>query len=178
MPKFMVAISHDRGVTECFWYGRNITGELFSQIVRDSFSHIFRKGNNQKEILFLQDCGPSQNTKMSYEAMDKILFRLFRIPSQSLDRNPILNIFNLFSEFLRKDGIKKIKIETYEQFCNRVTKTLHNLPSDLKDQTIESMAKRIYAAINCQQCSLPAVFKRFKSEHHWGWSIFSKMQNI
>ena len=155
-----------------FLYGRNITGELFSQIVRDRFSHILRKGNNQKEILFLQDGDSSQNTKMSYEAMDKIPFRLFRISPQSLDRNPIVNVFHLFSECLLKDGIKKIKRETYEQFCNRVTKTLHNLPSDLKDQTIESMAKRIYAAINFLPCSLPAVFKRFKSEHHWGMVNF------
>ena len=80
MAKFMVAIYHDSGVIECFQYEGNINGELFSQFVRDRFPHIFSNGNNQKGELFLQDGDPSQNCKMSQEAMDKIPCRLFMIP--------------------------------------------------------------------------------------------------
>ena len=55
MAKFMVVISHGRGVIQCFPYEGNINGELFSQFVRDRFSHFFSKGNNRKGKLFLQD---------------------------------------------------------------------------------------------------------------------------
>ena len=66
-------IFHGRGVIECFRYEGNINGELFSQFVRDRFPHIFSKENNPKRKLFLQDGDPSQNCKMSQEAMDKSL---------------------------------------------------------------------------------------------------------
>ena len=79
MTNFLVAISHERGVIECFWYEGIINGELFLQCVRDRFPHIFSKANNQKGKLFLQDGDPSQDFKMSQEAMDKIPYRLLMI---------------------------------------------------------------------------------------------------
>ena len=163
MAKFMVAISHDRGVVECFWYEGIINGELFLQCVRDRFPHIFSKANNQKGKLFLQDGDPSQNCKMSQEAMDKISYRLLMI-SPSPDLNPIENIFHLVGVCLRKDAImKKVKIETYEQFCNRVTNTLRNFPSDIIDRTIASMPKLIDAVTRMKG----------QWEHRWGMFIFS-----
>ena len=51
--KFMVSISHGRGVVKCFQYERNIKGQLFLQFVRDKFPHFFSKGYNQKRKLFL-----------------------------------------------------------------------------------------------------------------------------
>ena len=121
MAKFMVAISHGRNAIECFQYKGNINGELFSQFVRGKFPHFFMKGNNQKGKQFLQDEDPSQNCKMSQEAMNKIPYRLLMIPPRSPDLNPMENIFHLVGVCLRKYAImKKIKRETYEQFCNRV----------------------------------------------------------
>ena len=52
MAKFMVAISHGRGVIECFPYERNLNGKLLSQFVRDRFSHFFSKGIIGKESCF------------------------------------------------------------------------------------------------------------------------------
>ena len=105
---------------------------IFSQFVRDRFSHFFNKGNNQKGKLFLQDEDPPpRNCKISQEAMNKIPYRLFMMPPRSPDLNPIENIFHLVGVFLRKDAImKKIKRETYKQFCNRVLTqflTLHQI---------------------------------------------------
>ena len=88
-------ISHGRGVIECFRHEGNINRELFSQFAMDRFPHIFSKENNQKGKLFLQDGDPSQNCKMSQEAMDKIPYRLFMIPPPSLDLNSIENVFHL-----------------------------------------------------------------------------------
>ena len=51
MAKFMVVISHGRGVIESFPYEGNINGELFSQFVRDRFSNFFTKGNNHSGCL-------------------------------------------------------------------------------------------------------------------------------
>ena len=121
MAKFMVAISHGRGVIECFPYEGNINRELFPQFVRDRFSHFFSKENIRKEKLFLQDEDPSENCKMPQEAMNKIPYRLFMTPPRSPDLNSIKSMFDFVGIFLRKDAImKKIKIETYKQFCNRV----------------------------------------------------------
>ena len=120
VAKFMAAISHGRGVIEFFQYEGNINGELFLQFVRDRVPHFFSNGNNQKGKLFLQDEDPSQNCKMSQEAMNKIPYKVFMMPPRSTDLNPIKNIF-LVGVFLRKDAImKKIKRETYKQFCNHV----------------------------------------------------------
>ena len=83
IPKFMVPISHDRGVTEWFWYEGNKNGALFWKFVLDRFPHNFSKGNNQKGKLFLQYGDPSHNCKMSQESMDKTSCRLFKITPQS-----------------------------------------------------------------------------------------------
>ena len=125
MVKFVVAFFHGRGMIECFRYEGNINEELFLQFVRDRFPHVFSKRNNQKGKLFLQDGGTSNNCKMSQESMDKISYRLFMTPSRSPDLNTIENIFHFIGMCLRKDGfMKKIKRETYEQFCNCITNTL------------------------------------------------------
>ena len=164
IAKFMVAISHGRGVVQSFRYEGNINGELFSQFLRDRFPHIFSKGNNEKGELFLQTEEPSQNCKMSQEDIDKIPYRLFMILPRSSDLNPIENTFRLIGVCLRKDAImKKIKRETYEQFCNRVTNTVHNFSSDIIDRTISSMPKLIDAVIKMKGLQ----------EHHWGMVIFS-----
>ena len=77
---------------------------------------------------------------------------------------PIENIFHPVGVCLRKDAImKKIKRETYEQFCNRVTNTLHNFSSDIIDRTIASVPKLIDAVIKMKG----------QEEHHWGMVIFS-----
>ena len=148
MVTFMVAILHDRCVIECFRYEGNISGELFSQFVRDKFPNISSKENNQKEKLFLQNGDPSQNRKMFQEAMDKINGKLLRIPHQPPDLNAIKNIFHLVTVYLRRDAIKnKIERETYEKFCIPVTNILHDFPSDLIDWTIALMPKLIDSVI-------------------------------
>ena len=131
LAKFLVAFSHGRGVTECFRCKENINRDLFSYFVTNKFSHIFSKGNNQKGKLFLQDGDPSQNCNIPQEAMDN---RLFRISPRFPGLNPIENKFHLAAVCLRKQNIKKkIKRETYKDFCIRVTNTLHNFPSDIID---------------------------------------------
>ena len=200
----MVGFFHGRGMIECFRYEGNINEKLFLQFVRDRFLHVFSKKNNQKGKLFLQDGGTSNNCKMSQESMDKISYRLFMTPSWSPDLNTIENIFDFVGMCLRKDAfMKKIKRETYEQFCNCITNTLHNFPSDIIAQTIASMPN-LLGTTNIEQrkrlwscwttfitpflniCSISWSFKAFS----WGvifltdrkviWYLFSmfKMEGL
>ena len=156
-------ISNGRSVIECFQCEENIMENFFHNLyVRDRFLLIFSKGNNQKGKLFLQYGDPSQSCKMSHEAMDKIPYRLFMIPLQSPDLNHIENIFHFVDMCLRKDVItKKIKRETYEQFCNHINNTFDNFPSDVIDRTIASIPKLIDAAIKMKG----------QQEHHWEMTI-------
>ena len=142
--KFMVAIAHGKGVIQAHQYYGYINGELFASIIKSRFPAIFAKGNNTKGKLFLQDGDPSQNCKLSRDAMDAVPCRLFKIPARSPDLNPIENVFHLVGKQLRKDALEKqIQDETFEQFSARVKQTLLAFPADIIDRTIESMPKRI-----------------------------------
>ena len=69
---------------------------------------------------------------------------LFRIPARSPDLNPIENIFNIVSAKLERDALRKqITHETFEQFSDRVEKTLCNIDPKLIDRTNDSMKKTI-----------------------------------
>ena len=58
--------------------------------------------------------------------------------------SPIENIFNIVFTKLERDALRKqITHETFEQFSDRVEKTLCNIDPKLSDCTIESMNKRI-----------------------------------
>ena len=121
MAKFMITISHGRGVIEYF---RSLSGT--------GFPIFSTRGIIRKESCFCKmKTPPPRNCKISQEAMNKIPYRLFMMPPRSPDLNPIENIFHLVGVFLRKDAImKKIKRETYKQFCNRVLTqflTLHQI---------------------------------------------------
>ena len=116
-----------------------------------SFSLFSARGIIRKESCFCKMENHSQNCKMSHKAMDKVHYRLFMIPLQSPDLNHRENIFHFVDMCLRKDAImKKIKRETYEQFCNHVTNTFHNFPSDIIDRTIALIANLIDAAIKME----------------------------
>lgn len=78
--KNMVAIAYGKGVVKCHQYTVNVSGEMFSQFVRDHFAEIFERSANPRGKLFLQDGDPSQNSALAKEAMDAIPCRLFHIP--------------------------------------------------------------------------------------------------
>ena len=69
---------------------------------------------------------------------------LFTIPPRSPDLNPIENIFNIAKRELKRQAIRNnITYETYEQFSERVKCTLYAMESDVIDNTIASMNKRL-----------------------------------
>ena len=69
---------------------------------------------------------------------------LLKIPPRSLDLNPIENIFHIVSKKLEKDAVEKnITRESYEQFCERVKRTISGISYHLIDKTIQSMSFRV-----------------------------------
>ena len=116
-----------------------------------SFSLFSARGITRKESCFYKMENLSVNCKMSHKVMDKAPYRLFMIPLQSTYLNHRENIFHFVDMCPRKDAImKKIKRETYEQFCNYVTNTFHNFPSDIIDRAIALIANLIDAAIKME----------------------------
>ena len=87
MANFIVAICYEKGVVCCEQYYGNITGELFSDFVREHFPVMFEKSANPKGKLFLQDGDPRQNSKKAKIALDAVDCRQFSIPARSPDAN-------------------------------------------------------------------------------------------
>ena len=101
VAKFMAAVAHSKGIVKCYQYEGRINGEKFVKFIEEQFPDMLLKGNNKKGKLFLQDGDPSQNCKISREAMEKVGCRLFKMPARSLDLNPIENVFHLIGKKLR-----------------------------------------------------------------------------
>ena len=112
---------------------------------------MFLKGNNKKAKLLLLDGDPSQNCKISREAMKKVECRLFKILARSADLNPIENVFHLICKKLREDAVSRnLTKETFRQFSKRIIHTVLTFPTNVIDKTIESMSRRIDNVIKCQ----------------------------
>ena len=81
---------------------------------------------------------PSQNTKSAHDAMASCHSEVLKILPQSPDLNPIENIFHIVSRKLEKDAIdQRITCESYQEFCNRVRRTIYSISHQLIDNTIE-----------------------------------------
>ena len=72
VARFMLAIANGKGAVKFHHYNSNIYIENFVDFVRGHFPEMFKTGNNFKGVLFLQDWVPSQNIRMTQDAMDAI----------------------------------------------------------------------------------------------------------
>ena len=149
MVYFMVAIAYGKGVIKAVEYEGPINGEKFSNIVRQHFPAILAASANPQGSRFLQDGDRSQNATVSKKAIDDTGCKVFPIPARSPDFNPIENVFHLGGNQIKRDGKRlQIESETYSEFKARCYDTLMNFPSDVIDNTISSMPRRLRAAIN------------------------------
>ena len=127
-----------------------MTGEYFAQFLREHFETILDKAN-KKTRLFLQDGDPSQNSCAAKEAMKDVKANLFSIPPRSPDINPIENFFHLVRRQLEKDAISKnITKETKQEFQNRILETMHAIPKDKIDKTIQSLSTRMHKIVEAR----------------------------
>ena len=143
VAKMMVAISHGKGVVICERYEK-MDAQYFASFIDRHFDTMFERSGKGATRLWLQDGDPSQNSKTACGAMARCNSELLKIPPRSPDLNPIENIFNIVSKKLEKDALEGgITRESYEEFCNRVQRTIYNISQELIDKTIQSMNGRI-----------------------------------
>ena len=143
VAKFMVAITHDKGVLVCERYDK-MDGNYFASFIDQHFNAMFERSCKGLSRLWLQDGDPSQNSKVARAAMARCHCELLKIPPRSPDLNPIENIFHIVSKKLAKDALERgITRESYEQFCERVQRTMRGISQQLIDKTIQSMSLRV-----------------------------------
>ena len=137
MAKFIVAISHSKGVLLCERYD-TMDRNYFTSFIDQHFNTMFERSYKGLSRLWLQDGDLSQNSKAAREAIARCHSELFKIPPRSPDLDPIENIFHLVSKKLAKDALERgITRESYEQFCERVQRTICGISQQLIDKTIE-----------------------------------------
>ena len=137
---FFVAIAYGKGVVSCDQYFHRLKGENFADYVRLRFPQIFLDSANPTAKRFLPDGDPVQNSAAARRAFEEVGAVTFAIPPRSPDLNPIENLFHLVSKQLREDAIdKQITSENFEQFSERVKRTMTNLSKITIDRIIESM---------------------------------------
>ena len=74
---------------------------------------------------------------------------MHQIPARSPDLNPIENFFHLIKKKLEKDAIDmKIRKESFNEFKDRVLRSLGTLDSNVLDRTIDSMPKCVEAILS------------------------------
>jgi len=146
VAKFVVAISHGKGVVLCKSY-ETMNGEFFANFVDDHFEEVFSVCDKETNC-FLQDGDPSQNSAKAMQAIRRVPAEVLNIPPRSPDLNAIENIFHLTGKQLRQDALSlNIKKETFEQFQLRVENTLTSTPMAVIDKTIESTRGRLLKII-------------------------------
>ena len=147
MANFYVAVAYNKGVVLCEQYTWTPTGEKFANFIKEHFPETFKRcgATGPQGETFLQDGDPRQVSAAARKAWEQIGCKCFRIPARSPDLNPIENVFNLVRNQLREDSMKQqIQHETYQEFCNRVKRTLEEFPTDIIDKTIDSMGRRLH----------------------------------
>ena len=108
------------------------------------FLRIFKPAQTLQQCAFYKMVIQVKAVLKAQRALPDFGALLFRIAVCSPDLNPIENVFNIVSAKLERDALRKqITDETFEQFSNRVEKTLCNIDPKLIDHTIESMNERI-----------------------------------
>ena len=135
----IVAIAYGKGVVLKEVYEK-MDGQFFMQFIRTHFNIAFPQAGPKRhgKRLFIMDNDPSQRSKELHE-----------IPPRSPDINVIESIFHLLRMDLEEEAVSEnITCEQFEQFRDRVLKSLERLPTDIIDRTIESLNDRIDAVIS------------------------------
>ena len=84
---------------------------VFSRIIRDHFNLCFAATGprTNRQLLFVMDNGPSQNSGPAYQAMEGVEAKLHKIPPRSPGLNPMENMFHVL-RYLLDDEAKSCNI--------------------------------------------------------------------
>jgi len=140
---FMVGIAYDAGVVLCEQYHDRLNGKKFGDLARRHFPGAFENFHTDSKV-FLQDGCPIQNSAEAKKAFKEIGAEIFSIPARSPDVNPIENFFGMVDRELTQEALHKvITRETFQEFSDRVKRTMKRIPVEYINNTIKSMNKRL-----------------------------------
>lgn len=147
VAKFMVAVTHGKGVIACEPFEK-MNGQYFANFITDHFPTLFNVSDKDTAV-FVQDGDPSQNSNVALEAMAGVNAQLLSIPARSPDLNPIENFFHLVRRRLSEDAIQlNLHKESFEDFQERIIQTMKAIPVEILNKTIESTKKRLQEIIS------------------------------
>ena len=142
--KMIVAITYRKRVIYCEQYDK-LDGNYLANVVRRNFPKMFRKRGKHASKLFIQDNRPVLNCAQAQKAIQDVDGLLFATPKRSPDLNPIENVFNLVKRKLKRQAITlDITSETFQEFAQRLKTTLYSMRSEIIDNIITSMYKRVH----------------------------------
>ena len=145
--KVIVAISYGKGAIVCHQYDK-LDGAYFAKFVQDNFENMFRLVNKNGSRLFVQDNCPVQNSALARRALRDKRAKQLKLPPRSGDIHCIENFFHAVKVELDKQALElNITHKTYEEFSDRVIRTIKNMLVDIVDKIIESMDNRISLVI-------------------------------
>ena len=141
--KFMVRISHGKGVLFCKQYFGAITGLKFRSIMRSMFKAAFTTSGREDKC-FLMGGSACQNAAVAHRFWDLMVCELVSILSRSPDLNLIGNFLNLVRMRLKQESIdKSITKENFKEFSERVQECIFGFCPKEIDPIIESVDKHV-----------------------------------
>ena len=147
--KVIVAFCYGIGAIVCHRYDK-LDGAHFSKFVQDNFENMFRLANKNGSRLFVQDNCPVQNSSLVRRALRDERTKQLKLSPRSGDTHCIkCFFFHAVKVELDKQALDlNITRETYEEYSERVIRTIKNMPVDVVDKIIESIDNRISIVIS------------------------------
>ena len=119
------------------------------------FNPTFTKANKNGSRLWVQENDPSQSSRLAKNAMKncKCDTPLIALPCRSPDLSPPENFFHLVRCKMKRDALRlNITKETYQEFKQRVIRTIYGIPVENINKIIVSMPDRLDAIIDNKGC--------------------------
>ena len=140
--KVMVAISYEKGVM-CEPYEK-IPGSYSENFIDRNFNRMFKLADKGPGHIFVQDGDPCQNSAAAKRAMGRTHAELLKLPPRSPDFPPIENFFHFANNSLREEAkVHRITSETFQEFKERVMRTIAGIPLTTVNRLIASMDRRL-----------------------------------
>ena len=110
---------------------------------------MFRIANKNGSRLFVQDNCPVKNSASACRGLRVKKAEQLKLPPRRGDIHCIEIFFHAVKVELDKQALElNITRETYEEFSERVIRTIKNMPVNVVDKIIESIDDRISLVIN------------------------------
>ena len=121
----------------------NINSAIYVSILHEGYLPIFSNGQmNKVNSLFMENGAPCHSARATQLWLSQIGINKLPWPSQSLDMNPIENLWGILDRNLRK---KKRKSSSKPELLSLLRQTWQEIPQDDIHQLINAMPSRVLA---------------------------------